>query len=91
MSQPRSNANTSRRQGQQEKPGWVRDRRVPKSKSQEPLGNRPSSLSQTGSMRSQPTQSVTGPQPNTTQLPVAYAPDDEPGSENEGEDSMDSQ
>ena len=91
MSQPRPNANTSRRQGKKQKQGGVRDGRVRKSKSQEPLGNRPSSLSQTGSMRSQPTQSAPGPQPITTQLPVAQAPDDEPEWEDAGEDSMDSQ
>ena len=91
MSQPRLNANTSRRQGQKQKQGGVRDRRVRKSKSREPLGNRPSSLSQTGSMRSQPTQSVPGPQPIMTQLLVAQAPDDAPKWEDMGENSMDSQ
>ena len=91
MSQPRPNANTSCRQGQKQKQGGVHDGRVRKSKSQEPLGNRPSSLSQTGSMRYQPTQSAPGPQPITTQLRVAQAPDDEPEWEDAGEDSMDSQ
>ena len=42
-------------------------------------------------MRSQPTQSVPGPQPITTQLPVAQVPDDRPEWEDAGEDSMDSQ
>ena len=42
-------------------------------------------------MRSQPTQSAPGPQPITTQLPVAQAPDDEPQWEDPREDSMDSQ
>ena len=91
MSQPRPNAKTSRRQGQKQKQGGGRDGRFRKSKSREPLGNRPSSLSLTGSMRSQPTQSAPGPQPITTQLPVAHAPDDEPEWEDAGEDSMDSQ
>ena len=91
MSQPRPNANTSRRQGQKQKQGGVRDGRIRKSKSQEPLGNRPSSLSQTGSMRSRPTESASGRQPITTQLPVAQAPDDEPEWQDAGEDSMDSQ
>ena len=69
----------------------VRDGRVRKSRSQEGLGNRPSCLSQTGSMRSLATQSAPGPQPITTQVPVAQAPDDEPEWEDAGEDSMDSQ
>ena len=42
-------------------------------------------------MRSQPTQSAPGPQPITTQLPVAQAPDDESEWADAGEDSMDSQ
>ena len=42
-------------------------------------------------MRSKTTQSGPGPQPITTQLPVAQAPDDEPEWEDVGEDSMDSQ
>ena len=91
MSQPRPNANTSRQQGKKQQQGGVSDRRVRKSKSQEPLGNRPSSLSQTGSLRSQPTQSAPGWQPISTHLPVAQAPDDEPEWEDAGEDSMDSQ
>jgi hypothetical protein len=91
MSQPRQNANTSRRQGQRQNQGGVRDGRIRKSKSQEPLGNRPSSLSQTGRMRSRPTQSASGLQPITTQLPVAQARDDEPEWQDAGEDSMDSQ
>ena len=91
MSQPRPNANTSRQQGEKQKPGWVRDGRDRKSKSREPLCNRPSTLSQTGSMRSQPTESAPGPQPITTQLAVAQAPDDEPEGEDAGDDLMDSQ
>ena len=91
MSQPGLNANISRRQGKRQKQGGIRDGRVRKSKSQEPLGNRPSSLSQTGGMHSQPTQSAPGPQPITMQLPVAQAPDDEPKWEDAGEDRMDSQ
>ena len=77
--------------GTEAEAGGVHDGRVQKSKSREPLGNRPSSLSQTGSMCSQPTQSAPGPQPITTQLPVAQAPDDEPEWEEAGEDSMNSQ
>src|ERR1700744_5646099 len=91
MSQPRPNANTSRRQGQKQKQGGVRDGRIRKPKSQEPLGNRPSSLSQTGSMRSRPTESASGPQPITTQLLAAQAPEDEPAWQDAGEHSMDSQ
>ena len=91
MSQSRLNANTSRWQGQKQKQGGVRDGRIRKSISQEPLGNQPSSLSQTGSMHSQPTESTSGPQPITTQLPVAQAPDDEPEWQDEGKDSMDLQ
>ena len=60
-------------------------------KSQEPLGNRPSSLSLTGSMRSHPTQSAPGPQPIMMQLPVAQAPVDEPEWEYAGEDTIDLQ
>ena len=91
MSQPRPNANTSRRQGQKQKQWGVRDGRLRKSKSREPLGNWPSSLSQTGSMRSQTTQSAPGPQQITTQLPVVKARDDEPEWDDAGEDSMNSQ
>ena len=42
-------------------------------------------------MRSKPTQSAPGPQPITTQLPVAQAPDNKPEWENAEENSMDSQ
>ena len=42
-------------------------------------------------MHSHSTQSAPGPQPITTQLPVAQAPNDEPKWEDAGEDSMDSQ
>ena len=42
-------------------------------------------------MRSRPTESASGPQPITTQLPVVKAPDDEPESQDAGEDIMDSQ
>ena len=91
MSQPRPNSNTPRRQGKKQKQEGVCNGRVWKLRSQEPLGNRPSSLSQTGSMRSQPTQSAPGPQPITTQLLGAQAPDDEPEWEDAREDSMDSQ
>ena len=91
MSQPRPNADTSGWQGQKQKQGGVRDERVRKSKSREPLSNRPSSLSQTGSMRSQPTQSAPGGQPIMTQLAVAQASDDNPEWEEVGEDSMDTQ
>ena len=91
MSQPRPNANTSNRQGQKQKQGGSGMDVSGKTKSREPLGNRPSSLSQTGSMRSQPPQSSRVPQPITTQLPVAQTSDNEPEWEDAGEDSMDSQ
>ena len=69
----------------------VCDGRIKKSKSQERLGNLPFSLSQTGSIRSQPTESASDPQPITKQFLVAEASDNEPEWQDAGEDSMDSQ
>ena len=91
MSQPQQNANTSCRQSQKQKPGGVHIWRVRKSKSQEPLGNWPSSLSQAGSMRSQSIHSAPGLQPIRTQLPELQAPEDEHKCKDTREDSMDSQ
>ena len=94
MSQPRSTADISRqaqRQGQRQKQRGVRDGRIRKSNSQEPLGNRPPSVSQTSSMLSRHRESASGPQPISTQLQVAQARHHESGRQDPGEDSMDSQ